>query len=41
MQGLGEITEEEEDDLCRAFDQGCGMCVHDLSALSADRLDQE
>ena len=41
MQGLGEITEEEEDALRRAFDQGCGMCVHDLSALSADRQDQE
>jgi len=38
LQGLGEITEEEEDDLRSAFEQGCGMCVHNLSA---DRQDQE
>ena len=28
-QDLGEITEEEEDDLRRAFEQGFGICVHD------------
>ena len=27
-QDLGEITEEEEDDLRRAFEQGFGICVH-------------
>ena len=28
-QGLGEITEEEEDALRRAFEKGFGICVHD------------
>ena len=28
-QQLGEITEEEEDALRRAFEQGFGICVHD------------
>jgi hypothetical protein len=37
-QNLGEITEEEEDALRRAFEQGLGICVHNLSA---DRQDQE
>lgn len=27
-QGLGEITEEEEDALRRAFEKGFGICVH-------------
>jgi hypothetical protein len=36
-QDLREITGEEMDDLREAFEQGCGMCVHDLSA---DRQDQ-
>ena len=27
-QNLGEITEEEEDALRRAFEQGFGICVH-------------
>ena len=37
-QNLGEITEEEEDALRGAFEQGFGICVHNLSA---DRQDQE
>jgi hypothetical protein len=36
--GLGEITEEEEDAIHRAFEKGFGICVHNLSA---DRQDQE
>jgi hypothetical protein len=28
-QDLGEITEEEEDALRRAFEKGFGICVHD------------
>jgi regulator of replication initiation timing len=36
-QDLGEITEEEEDALRRAFEKGFGICVHHLSA---DRQDQ-
>ena len=30
-QDLGEITEEEEDALRRAFEKGFGICVHDVA----------